>query len=128
VGHGSKLDNLVQVGHGASLGPHNVLVAYSGIAGTSKTGVGVTLAARSTILGHLDIGDGVIAAAHTLIAQDTAPGRRVAGVPAQDHKSWLRASKSAQSSHELEREMRRLRAEVETLRDHLSALAPKESS
>ncbi|MFT5586957.1 MAG: UDP-3-O-[3-hydroxymyristoyl] glucosamine N-acyltransferase [Cognaticolwellia sp.] len=128
IGQGSKLDNLVQVGHGAQLGPHNVLVAYAGIAGTSKTGVGVTLAARSTILGHLKIGDGVTAAAHTMIAQDTASGRRVAGVPAQDHKAWLRASKSAQRSHEMERELRSLRAELQSLRDHLSARALKEKS
>jgi UDP-3-O-[3-hydroxymyristoyl] glucosamine N-acyltransferase len=126
VGHGSKLDNLVQIGHGAQLGPHNVLVAYAGVAGTSKTGVGVTLAARSTILGHLEIGDGVIAAAHTLIAQDTPAGSRVAGVPAQDHKRWLRASKSAQRSHELERELRALRRELDKVREELSARAHKE--
>lgn len=126
VGRGSKLDNLVQVGHGAQLGPHNVLVAYAGVAGTSKTGVGVTLAARSTILGHLEVGDGVIAAAHTLIAQDTPARSRVAGVPAQDHKRWLRASKSAQRSHELERELRQLRRELDKVREELSARALKE--
>ncbi len=126
IGHGSKFDNLVQVGHGAKLGPHNVMVAYAGIAGSSKTGVGVTLAARSTVLGHLDIGDGVIAAAHSMIAKDTASGSRVAGVPAHDHKTWLRASKSAQRSHELEREFRSLRAEVQSLRDDLSARALQE--
>lgn len=119
VGRGSKLDNLVQVGHGAQLGPHNILVAYAGIAGTSRTGVGVTLAARSTILGHIEVGDGVIAAAHTLIAQDTATGSRVAGVPAQDHKRWLRSSKSSQSSHELARELRALKAEVQALKHAL---------
>lgn len=128
VGAGSKLDNLVQVGHGAHLGPHNVLVAYAGIAGTSRTGSGVTLAARSTVLGHLEIGDGVIAAAHTLLAQDTPAGARVAGVPAQAHKQWLRASKSSQRSHELARELRQLRGELQSLRDELSARAHKEKA
>ncbi|MED5373589.1 MAG: UDP-3-O-(3-hydroxymyristoyl)glucosamine N-acyltransferase [Myxococcota bacterium] len=115
VGQGSKLDNLVQVGHAATLGPHNVLVAYAGIAGSSTLGAGVTLAARSTVLGHINIADGTILAAHSMLTRSTEPGERLAGVPAHKHQSWLRASRASQRVHELERQLRQLQAQMDKL-------------
>lgn len=115
VGAGVKMDNLVQIGHGAQIGPHSVLVAYAGVAGSSRLGPGVTLAARATVLGHLEIGAGSLAAAHAMVAHDQPDGSRVAGVPAVPHKQWLRASHASNRAHELERELRALKRRIEQL-------------
>ena len=69
VGSGAKLDNLVQVGHAAQVGPHSLMVAFSGVAGSARLGKGVVLAAKAAVLGHLSIGDGTrvgVASAVTL--------------------------------------------------------------
>ncbi|MSQ02848.1 MAG: UDP-3-O-(3-hydroxymyristoyl)glucosamine N-acyltransferase [Myxococcales bacterium] len=90
IATGSKLDNLVQIGHGAEIGPHNVLVAYSAVAGSTRTGVGVTLAARTLLLGHLDIGDGVVVGAMSMVTDDVPAGGKRTGSPAIEHREWLR--------------------------------------
>ena len=117
IRHGAKLDNLCQVGHAAEIGPHDVLVAYSGVAGSSRLGVGVTLAARSSVLGHLEIGDGTVVAAHSMVAKDTQPGDKVSGVPARAHASWLRSSRV--EAYELQRELRALRRRLDEVEARL---------
>ena len=81
VGAGSKLDNLVQIGHAAEIGAHNVLVAYSAVAGSTRTGTGVTMAARTLLLGHLDIGSGVTIGAMSMVTGDVAAGEKRTGSP-----------------------------------------------
>ena len=90
VGAGTKLDNLVQVGHGAVVGERSAFVAFSGVAGSTRMGAGVTLAARTSVLGHLEIGDGVTVGAHSMVSKDAPGGSRLSGVPAQNHRDWLR--------------------------------------
>ncbi len=101
IGAGSKLDNLVQVGHGAEIGPHNVLVAYSAVAGSTRTGTGVTMAARTLLLGHLDIGDGVTIGAMSMVTSDVPAGEKRTGSPAIDHRDWLRMVNAAKELPEL---------------------------
>jgi UDP-3-O-[3-hydroxymyristoyl] glucosamine N-acyltransferase len=101
VGDGSKLDNLVQVGHGAEIGDHNVLVAYSAIAGSTRTGKGVTMAARTLLLGHLDVGDGATIGAMSMVTGDVPAGGRRTGVPAIEHRDWLRVANAARELPEL---------------------------
>lgn len=115
VGQGSKLDNLCQVAHAAEVGPHNLLVAYSGVAGSSTLGVGVTLAARSSVLGHLEVGDGVVVAAHSMVSRSVPAGSKVAGVPARPHREWLRSVAAGRAVAELQAELQALRARVEAL-------------
>ena len=114
---GAKLDNLVQVGHGAIVGEHDVLVAYSGVAGSTRLGKGVTLAARATVLGHLDVGDGVTVAACSMLTEDTPAGERRSGVPAIDHRRWLRLAAALPELPELLATVRRLEAEVARLKE-----------
>ncbi len=90
VATGSKLDNLVQIGHGAEIGPHNVLVAYSAVAGSTRTGTGVTLAARTLLLGHLEVGDGASVGAMSMVTDDVPAGAKRTGSPAMEHRAWLR--------------------------------------
>jgi UDP-3-O-[3-hydroxymyristoyl] glucosamine N-acyltransferase len=91
VGTGSKIDNLVQVGHGSSVGDHTLLCAQVGLAGSTQVGNRVILAGQVGVAGHCKIGDGVVATAQSGIPNDVPPGRMVSGYPAIDNRRWLRA-------------------------------------
>ena len=101
LGAGSKPDNLVQVGHAAEIGAHNVLVAYSAVAGSTRTGTGVTMAARTLLLGHLDIGNGVMIGAMSMVTGDVPAGEKRTGSPAIEHRDWLRVAAAQKELPEL---------------------------
>lgn len=83
VGMGSKIDNLVQVAHNVQIGPHNLFVSQSGIAGSSKTGAYVVAAAQVGIAGHLRVGDQAILAGRTGVTSNIEGGKTYGGYPAQ---------------------------------------------
>ncbi len=112
VGNGSKLDNLVQIGHGVELGDHNVLVAYSAVAGSTRTGAGVTMAARALILGHLDVGAGASIGAMSMVTGDVPAGERRTGIPALDHRDWLRVANATKELPELLKRVAALEARL----------------
>ena len=82
VGRGTKMSNAVTVGHGTRIGPHNLLVAQVGIAGSVETGSYVVLGGQAGVAGHLRIGDGAQVAGGTGVAADLDPGGRYGGAPA----------------------------------------------
>lgn len=82
IGEGSKIDNLVQVGHNVQIGKHNLFVALSGIAGSSRTGDYVVVAAQVGIVGHLTIGDKAILTARTGVTTSIEGGKSYGGFPA----------------------------------------------
>jgi UDP-3-O-[3-hydroxymyristoyl] glucosamine N-acyltransferase len=90
VRRGAKLDNLVQVGHGSSVGEDALLCAQVGLAGSTEIGKGVILAGQVGVAGHCRVGDGAVATAQTGIPNDVAAGKVVSGYPAIDNKQWLR--------------------------------------
>jgi len=92
VGRGTRIDNLVQVGHGSRVGQNTMLCAQVGLAGSTDVGDNVILAGQVGVAGHCKIGDGAIATAQTGIPNDVAPGAIVSGYPAIDNKLWLRCS------------------------------------
>jgi UDP-3-O-[3-hydroxymyristoyl] glucosamine N-acyltransferase len=91
IGRGSKIDNLVQVGHGSVVGADTLLCAQVGLAGSSKVGDRVILAGQVGIAGHCTIGDGAILTAQSGVSHDVAPGSVLSGSPAIDNRQWLRA-------------------------------------
>lgn len=109
IGRGSKLDNLVQVGHGCTVGADTLLCAQVGLAGSTHLGRGVILAGQVGVAGHLTIGDGAVATAQTGIPSDVAPGAIVSGYPAMDNRAWLRMVAALQRVPEL---LRRLKPEA----------------
>jgi len=119
VGAGSKLDNLCQVGHGATLGRHDLLVAYAGVAGSSRLGERVTLAARAAVMGHLEVADGTTVAAYGCLTKNVREAGPVAGIPARDHRLWRRETAALRDLPELLKEVRRLRNRVALLEDRL---------
>jgi UDP-3-O-[3-hydroxymyristoyl] glucosamine N-acyltransferase len=91
IGRGSKVDNLVQVGHGSRVGERTLLCAQVGLAGSTDVGNDVILAGQVGVAGHCSIGDGVIATAQTGIPSSVEAGKVVSGYPAIDNRQWLRA-------------------------------------
>lgn len=87
---GAKVDNLVQVGHGSTVGQNTLLCAQVGLAGSTTIGKSVILAGQVGVAGHCTIGDGAIATAQSGIPSNVEPGKMVSGYPAIDNRQWLR--------------------------------------
>ncbi len=92
IAAGTKIDNLVQVGHGSTVGEHTLLCSQVGLAGSSHIGSNVILAGQVGVAGHLHVGDGVIATAQSGIPGDVTAKEMVSGYPAIANRKWLRAS------------------------------------
>ena len=107
VDKGAKIDNLVQVGHGSSVGENTLLCAQAGLAGSTEIGKNVILAGQVGVAGHCKIGDGVIATAQTGIPNDVPAGAVVSGYPAIDNKLWLRCAAAFHRLPELVKAVRR---------------------
>ncbi|MBU8538122.1 UDP-3-O-(3-hydroxymyristoyl)glucosamine N-acyltransferase [Falsiroseomonas tokyonensis] len=91
LGAGTRLDNMVQIGHNVSTGKGCVLVAQVGIAGSTRLGNGVQMGGQSGISGHVEIGDRAQVAAQSGVMSDVAPGEVVGGSPAWPMRETLRA-------------------------------------
>ncbi len=115
IGRGTKLDNLVQIGHSVTIGEDTVLAGQVGVAGSSRIGSRVTLAGQVGVGGHLTIGDGAIATAQTGIPGCVDPGAVVSGYPAIENRAWLRSSAVFAKLPELQRRLRELERKVESV-------------
>ncbi len=115
IGNGVKMDNLVQIGHNVVIGDHCILVAQSGVAGSSRLGVGVVLAGQAGVAGHISVGDGCTASAKAGIVSDLKPGQTVSGYPAMDHKKWLRAQKAYKDLPDMLKRIRELERRLDEL-------------
>lgn len=116
IGKGTKLDNLVQVGHGSNVGQNTLLCAQVGLAGSTKVGNEVILSGQVGAAGHLEIGDRVIATAQTGIPNSVEAGKIVSGYPAIDNRDWLKSSAVFSKLPELQKEIRALKEEIQRLK------------
>jgi UDP-3-O-[3-hydroxymyristoyl] glucosamine N-acyltransferase len=91
IGDGSKIDNLVQVGHASHVGENTLICAQTGLAGSSVVGSNVILAGQVGVAGHCTVGDGVILTAQSAVSHDIPPGKVISGSPGFDNRVWLRA-------------------------------------
>jgi UDP-3-O-[3-hydroxymyristoyl] glucosamine N-acyltransferase len=92
IGRGVKVDNLVQVGHGSTVGEDALLCSQVGLAGSSEIGNRVILTGQVGVVGHCKVGDDAIVTPQSGVAGDIAAGALVSGAPAVDHKLWLKYS------------------------------------
>jgi len=82
IGRGTKIDNLVTIGHNSRVGRHCIVVGQTGLSGSSTLGNYVTLAGQVGVTGHLTIGDGAVVGAQSGVTKSIAPGHVVLGSPA----------------------------------------------
>jgi len=110
IGRGTKIDNLVQVGHGSRIGKDSLLAAQVGLAGSSEIGDRVILTGQVGVVGHCKIGDGAIVTPQSGVAGDIDAGAIVSGAPAVDHKLWLKYSALLSKLPEIARAVRNKKA------------------
>ncbi|MBI4162000.1 MAG: UDP-3-O-(3-hydroxymyristoyl)glucosamine N-acyltransferase [Acidobacteria bacterium] len=108
IGRGSKLDNLVQVGHNCRIGEHCAIVAQVGLSGSVQVGDRVAIAGQAGAVGHIVIGPDSRIGARAVVTADVPPGSFLLGYPATDHRAWKRAQAAWNRLPDLLRRLRRL--------------------
>ncbi len=124
IGRGTKIDNLVQIAHGVTVGEHVLLVAQVGIAGSSTIGDRAVLAGQVGVAGHITVGAGARATAQTGIPNSVEPGATVSGYPAIDNRDWVKASVIFRNLPELRRQVKGLLARLDALEARLKQTGP----
>jgi UDP-3-O-[3-hydroxymyristoyl] glucosamine N-acyltransferase len=105
IGAGTKIDNLVQVGHNVVTGKGCILCGQAGIAGSATLGDYVVLGGQAGSAGHLEIGSGVQVAAKSAVLQSVEPGLKVGGIPAVDLRQWRRQVVAAARAGDVQRRL-----------------------
>jgi UDP-3-O-[3-hydroxymyristoyl] glucosamine N-acyltransferase len=116
IGRGTKIDNLVQIGHNVQVGPNCIIVAQSGVAGSARLGQGVVLGGQSAVRDHVTVGDGAMSAACSGIAEDVEPKAIVSGTPALPHRQSLREHAALRRLPDLVVQVRKLEEEIARLK------------
>lgn len=115
IRRGTKIGNLVQVGHNSEIGEDCLVVALTGIAGSATLGQRVVLAGQSGVTGHLEVGNDCVVAARGLVAGDLPPGSYVSGFPARSHRENMRILAA-------ERRLPELLKRVKQLEDQMASM------
>lgn len=108
IGKGTKIDNLVQIGHNVTFGEHCLVVSQAGIAGSTKLGSYVVLGGQVGLAGHLKIGDRVTVAAQSGVMHDIPDGQKWIWTPAQPDRQAKRQMIAMQQLPELLRRVSEL--------------------
>jgi UDP-3-O-[3-hydroxymyristoyl] glucosamine N-acyltransferase len=117
VGRGTKIDNLVQVGHACKVGEDTLLCGQVGLAGTTRVGSRCILAGQVGAAGHLTIGDDATLTAQSGVPTDVPAGKVYSGYPAMENLAWRKSVAVFNRLPELQKELRELREEVRRLRE-----------
>jgi UDP-3-O-[3-hydroxymyristoyl] glucosamine N-acyltransferase len=116
---GAKLDNLVQIGHGAQVGENSVLAAQVGLAGSTKLGRNVQAGGQAGFAGHQEVGDGAIITAQAGVHGEILAGAVISGSPAFDNAAWRRSVIAFPKLPDMQRQLRALEKEIESLREEI---------
>ena len=108
IGEGTKIDNLVQIGHSVHIGKNVILVSQVGISGSTRIGDDVIFAGQSGASGHLHIGDRVKIGAKSAVINDLPDDSFVTGIPAIPHGKWKRAKAIFSRLPELHKKVKKL--------------------
>lgn len=117
IGHGTKIDNLVHIGHNCHIGPNNLIVAQVGISGSTNTGANVTFGGQTGTVGHIDIGGNSVFAARSGIIGNTPEGVFYAGFPARPHQEWLRMQAHLQKISDMSKKLKAMEKRLKELED-----------
>jgi UDP-3-O-[3-hydroxymyristoyl] glucosamine N-acyltransferase len=127
IGDGTKVDNLVQVGHASHVGENTLICAQTGLAGSSIIGNNVILTGQTGVAGHCTVGDGVILTAQSAVSHDVPAGKVISGSPGFDNRLWLRAVSLFQRLPELAKRLDRVEKKLAT-RDAAEGAADADGS
>lgn len=117
IGAGSKIDNLVQIAHGVTVGRDVLLAAQVGIAGSTIIEDRVTLAGQVGVAGHLTVGKGVVATAQSGIPNSVDAGAFISGYPAIDNRDWLKSSAIFRKLPDLKKTLADLQKRLDALEE-----------
>lgn len=115
IGQGSKLGDLVAIGHGTKIGPHCLLVAQVGVAGSTSMGHHCIVGGQAGIVGHISIGNNVAIGAQAGVINSVSDGKVVLGAPAIDAGQGKRAYGMIQYLPDMRQSIRELQDQVERL-------------
>ncbi len=110
---GTKIDNLVQIGHNVTVGENSVLCAQVGISGSTKVGSSVTLAGKVGLNGHIEVGDGAVVSAMAGVTKSVPPNEILVGLPARPMREF-------KENFALLRNINKLYERVKVLEDRLA--------
>jgi len=110
IGEGAKIDNLVMIAHNCVVGPHSVIVAQSGLSGSTTTGHHVTIAGHVGTVGHIHIGSGAILTAKSGVTKDVPEGQTWRGAPARPIKEQMAMEAYIQQLPQLAKRLKNLEA------------------
>jgi len=119
IGRGTKIDNLVQIGHNCVIGEHCIICGLVGMAGSTIIGDYVTIAGQVGIAGHLTIGDKSIIMAQAGVTKDVPPGSFMLGAPAVPHTKFKRVNAATQRLPEFVDKLRELEEQLAEMRARL---------
>jgi UDP-3-O-[3-hydroxymyristoyl] glucosamine N-acyltransferase len=115
IATGTKIDNLVQIGHGSKIGPHCILVSQVGLAGGVNLGHHVVLAGQVGIADRAEIGDGAVLGAKSGVVSHVEPGTRMMGYPVVPEKDWKRIVVAERQLPEMLHKLRKLEKRIAEL-------------
>lgn len=113
ISRGTKLDNLVHLGHNVKVGPASMLVAQVGVAGSARIGSGVLCGGQAGINGHIEVGDGARVGGQAGVIGDVEPGATVSGFPARNHRDFFRGMALVLKLPDLVRRLRAVEKQLE---------------
>jgi UDP-3-O-[3-hydroxymyristoyl] glucosamine N-acyltransferase len=115
IGRGTKIDNLVHIGHNVVIGPNSMIIAQVGISGSTRLGRGVVIGGQTGINGHLELGDGVRVGGNSGVLENLPAGSQVWGFPARPFKETVRNMARATQADDLTRRVRELEKRLKKL-------------
>ena len=116
IGHGTKIDDLVLIGHASQVGANAMLCGQTGLAGSTKVGDGCILAGQVGTAGHLSIGAGAVITAKSGVPNDVPARGLYSGYPAVENRQWLKTYAALNRLPDLQRKVRELEDEIEKLK------------
>jgi len=108
IGNGVKIDNLVQIAHGARVGEHGMIISQSGVSGSSSLGKHTILAGQVGVVGHIEIGDGIIVMGDSVVTKNLKEPGRYAGNPAVPFMTYQRQQAEVRRLPELVKRVKKL--------------------
>jgi UDP-3-O-[3-hydroxymyristoyl] glucosamine N-acyltransferase len=121
IAAGAKIDNLVQIGHGVSVGRRSLFAAQVGISGSTIVEDDVVLAGQVGVAGHIRIGKGVVATAQTGVPNSIDPGEFVSGYPAIPNRDWLKSAAVFRQLPTMKKRVAELEQKIRELEEKLAA-------